>query len=197
MEKKVNCPCLDKEKAISLMHNLLKAFGIQKESIEEALEPSFIGWFSRSIATVIFVFCRDKDGEWCVLAAERGQDAADFRGFWNCPCGYLDFDERVKECALRELYEETGVFIDEDVTEFIGYDDNVESNRQNVTFRFAAIIDDAVTNDFIFSKEHNEGNEVGEIKWIRVSDVDKYMWAFKHDKLVKEVFEKKVISQKS
>jgi len=150
----------------------------------------FLGWFSRSVAVAIFVYCKDMEGDWCVLASERGEEAADFRGFWNSTCGYLDFNESAKSAALRELYEETGVFItDESMVRFIGYEDSPQANRQNVTFRFAVFIDDTVTTDFTFSKKHNEGKEVGEIKWIKIADVDKYMWAFGHDKRIKEIFE--------
>ena len=164
LEKLLNQPCYDK-------------FG------------RFLGWFSRSVAAAIFVYCKDKDGDWCVLASERGEEAADYRGFWNCCCGYLSFNETVKEAALRELYEETGVFIaDESIVKFIGYEDSPEANRQNVTFRFAAFIEDAVTDDFTFSKKNNEGKEVGEIKWIKMANVDDYMWAFNHDKRIVEIF---------
>ena len=150
----------------------------------------FIGWYSRSVAAAIFVYCKDQDGDWCVLASERGEEAADYRGFWNCPCGYLDYDESVKECALRELYEETGVFIsDESMVNFVTYEDSIDANRQNVTFRFSAFFDDAITTDFTFSKKRNEGKEVGEIKWIKINDIDKRMWAFNHDKRIIEIFD--------
>ena len=189
MEKMTNRPCLDMEKSIKLLVEKFKAFGADDKSVRELLAPAFIGWFSRSMATAIFVYCKDADGDWCVLSSVRGEEAADFRGFWNCTCGYLDYDETTKDCAMRELYEETGILIDEDLVKFIGYEDNPEANRQNVTFRFAAFIEDAVTTDFTFSKENNEGKEVGEIKWIKISDVDDYMWAYGHDKRIKEIFE--------
>lgn len=149
----------------------------------------FLGWFSRSMAVAIFVYCKDQDGNWCVLASERGEEAADYQGFWNCTCGYLDFNETTKSAALRELYEETGVFIEEEKVKFIGYEDSPKANRQNVTFRFAAFIEDAVTSDFTFSKKNNEGKEVGEIKWIKIDEIDNYIWAFGHDKRIKEIFE--------
>ena len=148
----------------------------------------FLGWFSRSIATAIFVFCKDADGDWCVLASERGEEAADFRGMWNCPCGYLDFDETTKECAVRECFEETGVKIPIESLISIGYeDDPVKANRQNVTFRFAAKIEDRITSDFEFSKEHNEGKEVGKIAWVKVKDIDNYEWAFSHKNRIVEI----------
>lgn len=151
----------------------------------------FIGWLSRSVAVAIFVYCKDENGDWCVLGSERGEEAADYQGFWNCPCGYLDRDETTKEAALRELYEETGVFLNENDIRFIGYEDSPEANRQNVTFRFAAFIEDGVTSNFSFSKKNNEGKEVGEIKWIKVSDIDNYSWSFNHEKRIKEIFDAK------
>ena len=189
MEKMTNRPCLDKGKLTQLIKDICEKHNYDFAEFESAINESFIGWFSRSMATAIFVYCKDVDGDWCVLSSVRGEDAADFRGFWNCTCGYLDFDETMKDCAMRELYEETGLLIDEDIVKLIGIEDNPEANRQNVTARFAAFIEDAVTDDFTFSKAHNEGEEVGEIKWIKMSDVDDYMWAFNHDKRIKEIFE--------
>lgn len=184
-----NRPCLDKAQLTKLIGEICEAHGYDQAEFLSAIDKTFIGWFSRSMATAIFVFCKDKDGDWCVLASERGEDAADFRGFWNCTCGYLDFDETMKDCAMRELYEETGILIDENIVKVVGMEDNPEANRQNVTVRFAAFIEDAVTDDFEFSKKHNEGKEVGEIKWIKITDTDNYMWAFNHDKRIKEIFE--------
>lgn len=191
MEKMTNRPCLDAKKLIEGLKTICNNHGYDFKTLMPAIVQANIGWFSRSMATAIFVFCKDKDGDWCVLASERGEDAADFRGFWNCTCGYLDFDETLKDCAMRELYEETGILIDEDIVQVVGTEDSPEANRQNVTVRFAAFIEDAVTDDFTFSKAHNEGKEVGEIKWIKLADVDNYMWAFNHDKRIKEIFETK------
>ena len=149
----------------------------------------FLGWFSRSMATALFVFCKDENGDWCVLACERGEEAADFRGMWNCPCGYLSRNETTKECAVRECFEETGVKLPIESLIFIGYeDDPVKANRQNVTFRFAAKIEDRITSDFKFSKEHNEGKEVGKIAWVKVKDIDNYEWAFNHKNRIVEIF---------
>lgn len=145
----------------------------------------FIGWFSRSMASAIFVFCKDGNGDWCVLASERGIEAADYQGYWNCVCGYLDYNETTKEAAKRELKEECGVDIPIESIKFIGYEDNpITSNRQNVTFRFTARIDDKITSDFTFSKDGNEGKEVGDIKWVPLNDISHYQWAFGHDKII-------------
>ena len=149
-------------------------------------DGKFIGWFSRSMATALYLFCHDKNGVLYVLASERGKGAADFNGYWNCTCGYLDFGETTKQCALRELKEETGVEVNEEYVTFIGYEDSPSANKQNVTFRFAGFIKDNVIENISFNKSGNEKNEVGEIKWIRFSEVDNYKWAFGHDKRIKE-----------
>ena len=191
MEKKiVNCPCLDMEKAIKLVSEQVGAFGIPKENVEGVLKPAFIGWFSRSVATCLFVFCKDVYGRWCVLASERGEEAADFKGYWNCPCGYLDFGETTAQCARRECYEETGVEIGINDIHFISYeDDPVTANRENITFRFYTVIKGKKTTDFKFSKANNEGKEVGDIKWVPVETIHHYKWAFGHDRRINEIFD--------
>ena len=190
MEKMTNRPCLDMEKAIKLVSEQVGAFGIPEENVRNALKPAFIGWFSRSVATCLFVFCKDAYGRWCVLASERGEEAADFRGYWNCPCGYLDFGETTAQCARRECYEETGVELDANNIHFISYeDDPVTANRENVTFRFYSVITDKKTSDFKFSKANNEGKEVGDIRWIPIETIHNYKWAFNHDKRINEIFD--------
>jgi len=184
-----NRPCLDMNKLIKGIREICKNSGINEEAFLELINKCFIGWFSRSMATALFAFCKDEEGDWCVLASERGEEAADFRGMWNCTCGYLDYDETTKECAVRECFEETGVKLPIESLIFIGYeDDPIKANRQNVTFRFAAKIEDRITSDFKFSKEHNEGKEVGKIAWVKVKDIDNYEWAFNHKNRIVEIF---------
>lgn len=189
MEKMTNRPCLDMNKLIKGIRKICENSDINEEAFLELINKCFIGWFSRSMATALFAFCKDEEGDWCVLASERGEEAADFRGMWNCTCGYLDYDETTKECAVRECFEETGVKLPIESLIFIGYeDDPVKANRQNVTFRFAAKIEDRITSDFKFSKEHNEGKEVGKIAWVKVKDIDNYEWAFNHKNRIVEIF---------
>jgi ADP-ribose pyrophosphatase YjhB (NUDIX family) len=38
---------------------------------------------------------------------KRGQEP--MKGWWAIPAGYLDWDESMEECAIRELKEETGL----------------------------------------------------------------------------------------
>jgi 8-oxo-dGTP pyrophosphatase MutT (NUDIX family) len=190
MEKMTNCPCLDKKLAENIIKQYCWEHGFEDKDLIELVNKSFIGWYSRSVAASLFVFCKNKNGSWCVLASERGEEAADFKGYWNCPCGYLDFYETTAVCARRECFEETGVEINLDYIKFIGFeDDPITANRQNVTFRYYAMIEDKTTDEFKFSKANNEGKEVGKIQWIPVEDINNYQWAFGHEKRINEIFD--------
>ena len=39
-----------------------------------------------------------------------------------------------------------------------------------------------------FSFKYNEKNEVDEIRFIRLNDIDKFKWAFKHDEIIRTIF---------
>lgn len=42
-----------------------------------------------------------------VLLVERGNDP--YRGCWALPGGFMEMDEAIEQCAVRELEEETGI----------------------------------------------------------------------------------------
>ena len=78
-----------------------------------------IYWWSRSLTGVNVVFCYSKiDNEWCVLADKRGEGCPTCIGMWNVPCGYCDTNETVKQTAIRESLEESGVRIPKDKCRF-------------------------------------------------------------------------------
>lgn len=145
-----------------------------------------IYWVSRSMAVVCFVFAYI-DGRWCVLANQRGEGTPDFQGYWNAPCGYLDYNETLEQAAIREVYEETGVKLTE--AKFLGYEDSPSANRQNVTFRFYSIIHNAQPSNISLSTEAlgGEENEVASVSWIPVSNIKDFKWAFNHNYLINEI----------
>ena len=140
-------------------------------------------WYSRSICAVALLFATDEMGKWYVIANKRGSTE---KHKWNCPAGYLDFDETIAECAVREVYEETGLEIAKDILHLVFINDDPKETRQNVTFRYVGLLNDKVE---VLSKqlndEHSEKNEVEDIKFIPIEDINKYEWAFNHDNLIK------------
>lgn len=147
-------------------------------------------WYSRSVATSHFVFAKNNLGNWCVLANKRGSGTPDFSGFWNVPCGYLDFNESVEEAAQRETFEETNVFVKKEDIHLFHINSEPTSNRQNVVFSFKSIIDDSCEN-IQLSADSSEKNEVDEIKWIPLEEVGDYKWAFDHDLRIIELMKDK------
>ena len=137
-------------------------------------------WISRSVSVVRFVFA-NVDNELCVLANKRGSGTPDYQGYWNCPCGYLDWDETLVQAVQREVKEECG--IDINLLRMVGIDSDPKSNKQNVSVHYYAFY----TGDLTLSiGEGGEENETEDMKWIPVDEVKNYQWAFNHGHLIKK-----------
>ena len=146
-------------------------------------------WYSRSVAVALFAFAKNGEGKWCVLANKRGKGTPNFQSHWNCPCGYLDWNENGRAASIREAYEECGIKLDYNQVHFIGYNIKPDEATQNVTFRYGAILDKK-SEEYEFSKKYNEKDEVDEIKWIPIEDIEQYTWAFNHLRLIPWAFKK-------
>lgn len=77
------------------------------------------------------VVCRKGDE---VLLVKRGREP--LKGRWSIPGGKMDFGETVREAALRELKEETGV--EARITRLIDVVDSVMGDRHYVLIDFEA-----------------------------------------------------------
>ena len=53
-----------------------------------------------------------------VLLIRRGNEP--FRGCWALPGGFMEMDETIECCAVRELQEETGILVDESRAVLVG-----------------------------------------------------------------------------
>ena len=152
-------------------------------------------WFSRSVAVSGIIFLI-KGNEIYILIGKRGKAAADFQGYWNLPCGYLDRDETLTECFKREVYEETGFDIDKMLKKqpaidkynnldfpFRIHDDPKTSNRQNVTMFYSVgfWIENQETPLPKLTTENNDViDEVDGLMWMHQDDIDEYDFAFNH-----------------
>lgn len=120
----------------------------------------------RSIALVCIVVAYvQKEQEYFLLTSVRGKNTPDFQGYHCCPCGYLDWDETAVQGAMREVWEETNIYLEgvalmnEKSTPYPIYinnkkvtilqnqmseqpyfvQSNPSSNRQNVTLYFGCM----------------------------------------------------------
>jgi 8-oxo-dGTP diphosphatase len=151
-------------------------------------------WISRSIAAVVLIITKEKEEEF-VVAVKRGKGTPDpeYVGTYCMPCGYLDFDETITQAAKREVLEETG--LDFPISDFklVSINDNPESDkRQNITFRF--IVETQIPLKNLASKlttKNSEKDEVEDISFIKLDDIESFRWAFNHETLIKEIINSK------
>ena len=143
-------------------------------------------WYSRSVATSPFVFAKNSVNEWCVLANKRGDGTPDYNGYWNIPCGYLQFNVSGEENCNKEVFEETGVNVPIDKFKLLGVETSPNANKQNVSIRYYAIMD-GIVDDYPTNSNNSEKNEVADIKWIPLNEIDNYEWAFGHNTIIKEI----------
>ena len=139
-----------------------------------------IYWISRSMAVVCFVFAYI-DGRWCVLANQRGEGTPDFQGYWNAPCGYLDYNETLEQAAIREVYEETGLSIDKTKLMLMDIDDSPKRENQVILFRYIYFYYDKNKSVTITNK-YCEPDEVDDIKFIPIDELNNYEWTSKNHK---------------
>lgn len=149
-------------------------------------------WISRSIAVLTAVFAKDKDGDDCVLVVQRGEGTPDveYIGAYCMPCGYLDYDETCAQAAQRELMEETGINLPISDFKLISINDDPKSDkRQNVTMRY--VVKSPLTVEelsLLFTTKNSEKDEVSSIRFVKVSNVNLYEWAFNHQELVIKLY---------
>lgn len=148
-------------------------------------------WISRSIAVVIFVIAKDIRNNKCILAVQRGKGTPDpeYVGAYCVPCGYLDYDETIAQAAQRELMEETGLNFPISDFKLINInDDPYGDKRQNITFRYVVKsnvpIEDLVK---LLTDKNSEKDEVSDMRFIKLENIDLYKWAFNHETLIKEI----------
>lgn len=144
-------------------------------------------WSGRYCAVAAFIF-RRIDGRWSILANLRGSGTPDYQGCWNAVCGFLEANETAQQGCSREVFEETGYEIKPEKFLQVYTQTNPEtSNNGNVTLRHIAIITEK-ENLVRELPKGGEENEVDDVKWIPISQVANYKWAFNHEKIIISLF---------
>lgn len=136
-------------------------------------------WYSRSIACSV-ILQSFKDNIRRILVVQRGPNST-YPGKWFIPGGFLEHDETLYECALRELHEETGIDIGgnsgEDIfTKMHVIDEPELSSMQTVTFVFSITRGDAY--DLPTTNLFSEPGEIADIQWVTPEEFKKLDLAF-------------------
>jgi len=156
-------------------------------------------WISRSVAVVGVVFADTVDGL-KVLIAKRSQKMLDEAGKYGVPCGYLDYNETRHEAMIREVYEETSLYLP-DYDKYLFFNNNgdpfktkdkpSEDKRQNVSHIYLSAFDFSKEPDmFPQSIESFTNKETTTVNWLKLVDFyetyNQYQWAFHHDQTIKD-----------
>lgn len=173
------------------VHNAVESEAIYNTPTFTCIGKPKIVYNARYCAVSGFIYAV-VDGKYSVLANQRGEGTPDFQGYWNCPCGFLERFETSKEGIAREIYEECGFRIDMDLLKKVHVEtDPKECNNGNVTIRHTAFLGSQFQFDTFKVGEGGEENEVTNVKWIPVDEIDQYPWAFNHYRTIKKYAPKK------
>lgn len=152
-------------------------------------------WASRSCAIVgaiLFVFKEE-----LFVLAEKRSEKMDSPNLWCIPCGYMDWDETGPEALIREVYEETGLYLpDYAEHSLLNMDDpfyvmtDPKENRQNISLSYTNVYrfedsDEEKFNLVLSTIEKFKCEEVQKAKLIKISNINRYKWAFNHENRIK------------
>lgn len=144
-------------------------------------------WYSRSLACSLIIL-KVGDGNKIpeILISKRGSGCEFGAGLWCVPGGFIDFDEDAIDCAIRETFEETGIDVSifKNDIKLISLDSEPNKTRQSMCAYHLLVINKEQTKNWKFSIKNSEPNEVDEIKWISISEIDDYNWLSNQKKYI-------------
>jgi 8-oxo-dGTP diphosphatase len=129
-----------------------------------------------------------RDGK--VLLGKRHEDPekADSQlhgeGSWTLPGGKLDFREGLKECAYREVLEETGIKINKEKLRFISITNDIVEDAHFITLGF-------LCEDFKGEPKVMEPDEITEWRWFSLNKLPSPRF-FPSDKAIKNFLDKEI-----
>ena len=150
-------------------------------------------WNSRSTAVVAFIFVYFND-KLHVLITKRSDTMMDSPGLYCVPSGYLNWDENGHNAMMRELYEETGLYLP-DYDDAILFDNDrqpfyVNTNpsevRQNVSLLYITVLN--IEHDRTIKINEIMNDETTEVRFMSWDEfeVNNLEWAFNHDRRIRD-----------
>lgn len=162
-------------------------------------------WKSRNVSIDAFIFALAPKsvnlGQMHIMVIKRSENMDVDPGKYGVPCGYLDWNETIYESMIREVYEETSLYLPKYSNQII-FDNNkqpffIESRpnmpwngRQNVGHHFVIVLDFSERNvdEFPFYVEDYTSSETSLVKWVPWYDftINDLKWSFNHDRGIRD-----------
>lgn len=121
-----------------------------------ATEGKYIYDYPRPMLTADCMVVNDRNE---VLLVRRGNDP--YKGCWALPGGFMEMDETLEHCAVRELEEETGLKVDEQDIRLIGIYSAPGRDPRGRTVTAAYL----VKNVECRMKDAHAGDDAAELRW--------------------------------
>ena len=125
--------------------------------------------YPRPMLTADCVVLRNNE----VLLIRRGNEP--FRGCWALPGGFMEMDETIEHCAVRELQEETGLQVAEADLRLIGVYSTPGRDPRGRTVTAAYLVR-------LVSGEPKAGDDAAEVLWWPLADLPSL--AFDHAEII-------------
>lgn len=151
-------------------------------------------WISRSVAVMgIIIFLAENDKIY--VLGEKRSELMDSPGKWCVPSGYIDWDENGSDSLIREVYEETGIYLPDlgsvclsDKNDPFYVHTELNENRQNIVLCYSRVYNISMNvklRNMVFDSQRFESDETDMIKLIDIENIAKYDWAFNHDERIR------------
>ncbi len=150
-------------------------------------------WISRATSVDGIVFAFTDDGM-VVLVVKRSGKMLNEPNKYCIPCGYLDFNETRWDAMLREVYEETSLYLP-DYDNYLIFDNNKQpfktkdnpndSVNQNISNIYINVLDfRGNMRDFPIEIQNFTCKETAQVKWLPLTEFYNVSreWAFNHNK---------------
>lgn len=162
-------------------------------------------WKSRASSVDAFIFAlapkEIEYGQLHVLIIKRSENMEAEPNKYGVPCGYLDWGETLYDAIIREVYEETSLYLP-NYEKYLEFDNNKQpffidskpnsfyNERQNVGHQFIFTLDfsERSINEFPSHIEKFTSTETSLVKWLPWYDfiVNDFEWSFNHDQKIKD-----------
>lgn len=168
-------------------------------TIKTGIGEEFVLWDSRSVSVDAYIYAscnKIENGMSHILTIKRTKTMRDEPNKFGVPCGYLDWNETTYETMIRELYQETSLYLpnyerfnifDYNQRPFFIDDDPKSNKRQNVVFNYMTILYfENDINSFPRFIEQFTSRETARVKWMTLKDFQTIPrdWAFNQDEKI-------------